>query len=313
MKILVTGANGFIGQHVCEELVRRGHTVSAVVRRPKYAPAETIEIVIGDIGPDTEWGSSLEGQDAIIHLAASVHVLHDTGDFSNEKYFSVNTQGTLQLAKAAEAAKVKTFLFLSTVKVNGERTVDRPFTVDDVPYPQGGYGVSKYKAELGLSKLASTSDMNIVSIRTPLVYGPGVKGNFQRLLKIASKNIPVPLGSVKNIRTMVSVWNLVDLFCYYLDANVRESSLTMVADPEGLSTPQLYRSLASALNKPVRVVPVPMSFLRVAGRLFGRRDEVARLTESLEVIAGSTSPLFTWSAPLTAHEGIRKTVENWKS
>ena len=312
MKVLVTGASGFVGSILCGDLLSRGHDVSAAVRRSGSAPSGTKEILAGDIDASTDWSHALEGQDAVIHLAARVHVMTESATDPLAEFRRVNTAGTRRLAAESKSSGIEKFIFLSSIKVNGEATDSKPFTVNDVPHAEDPYGVSKLEAEQAIESIAECTGTRFSIIRTPLVYGPGVGGNFLRLLKIVDKRLPIPLAAVKNRRSMVSVWNLCDLIAHLLKSDQPGSQLVLVSDKERLSTPELVRAIGQGLDKPARLLWVPVFLLKLAGKAAGKKSEIDRLVGSLEVEVGSTAPDFTWSAPQSAIEEILATSRLWK-
>lgn len=312
MKVLVTGANGFVGSTLCAELLSRGHDVSAAVRKAGSAPVGTREILVGDVEESTEWSHALAGQQAVVHLAARVHVLDETAADPLTEFRRVNTAGALTLAAAAQVSGVERFVFLSSIKANGEATTTAPFTVRDKPDPQDPYGLSKLEAERGIEHLSERGSTAFAAVRTPLVYGPGVGGNFRRLLHIVDKRLPIPLAAVKNRRTMVSIWNLVDLIDYLLTSDAPRHQLVLVADSEGLSTASLIRAIGSGIGRPARLVWLPVALLKLAGRLARKQADVERLIGSLEVETGSTSAAFDWTPPLSVLEGVQRTSAIWQ-
>jgi UDP-glucose 4-epimerase len=309
MKILVTGANGFVGGHLVPHLIAAGHEVTAAVRTGGSAPAGSREVVSGDIGPDTDWSGLLTGHECVIHLAARVHVMNDTSTDPLAEFRSVNTAGTEKLALAAADQGVARFVFLSSIKVNGEATSDTPFSVSDVPHPLDPYGISKHEAEIALRRVEAQTGLEIVIVRTPLVYGPGVGGNFISLLKIARQGIPLPLGSVRNRRTMTSVWNLVNLLESAGSVAAARGALVLAGDSVSPSTAELLRQIYTSMGKPNRLVPFPVALLSLAGAVLGRSSMVERLTGSLEVSVGSSSRDWIWVPPMSMEEGIKHTVE----
>lgn len=308
MKILVSGANGFIGRHLSAHLLETGHEVTAAVRAHGAAPTGTTEVVTGNLGADTVWDGLLAGHDAVIHLAARVHVMHDTSADPLAAFRSVNTAGTERLARAAAQQGVARLVFLSSIKVNGERTHGRPYTALDDPQPQDPYGLSKYEAEVALRRVERDLGIEVVIVRTPLVYGPHVGGNFVRLLALTRRGVPLPLASVRNRRTMVSVWNLVDLLEKSASDAEAAGALVLAGDAFSPSTAQLFRELSSAMGRKSRLFSFPPGLLHLAGRLTGQSAIIKRLTESLDVQAGSSSNGWAWVPPVQFAESIRRTV-----
>jgi len=270
--ILITGATGFVGRGLCARLTAEERDVRCAVRQPS---STANSVVVGDIGPDTSWELALNGVDTVVHLAARVHIMEDTADDPLAEFRRVNVVGTLNLARQAAAAGAKHFIFLSTVKVNGEETLPHPnplplgegmthpFTEQDVPHPQDPYGVSKDEAEEGLRRLAEETGLAVVIIRPPLVYGPGVKGNFASMMRWMSKGIPLPLGSIHNQRSLVALDNLVDFIITCFDHPAAANQTFLVADGEDLSTTELLRRVGQAMNKPA---PDPGSHVGSQGR-----------------------------------------------
>lgn len=309
MKVLLTGATGFVGREVVSTLLARGHQTVAAVRSAAELPAAVEQRVVGDITEPVAWAEALDGIDTVLHLAARVHQMTDSAADPLERFRAANTLPTARLAEAAQASGVKRFIFLSSIKVNGESTPQHPaqsFSVDSVPAPQDPYGISKFEAEQALARISALGGMKIVSVRSPMVYGPGGKGNVQRLTGLVRKGLPVPLGSIQNRRTMISVRNLADLLCTLSPARADTPpySLVLAGDAQSPSTAELYRELARALGVPARLLPFPAAWLVALGRITRRSAEIARLTESLEIQIGSTDPGFTWQPPLSFREGI---------
>ncbi|WP_198416066.1 NAD-dependent epimerase/dehydratase family protein [Cryobacterium suzukii] len=308
MKILVTGANGFVGRHLSSHLVEAGHEVTAAVRTAGAAPAGTNEVVIGDLGPDTVWTDLLMGNDVVIHLAARVHVMHDTAADPLSEFRRVNTAGTGALARAAAQQGVARLVFLSSIKVNGEGTSGKPYTAFDEPRPEDPYAISKHEAEMTLREVEHETGLDIVIVRSPLVYGPSVGGNFAKTLALARRGLPLPLGSVRNRRTMTSVWNLVDLLEKSASDISAAGALVLAGDQFSPSTAQLFREISTAMKKTSRLFPCPLALLRLAGRVTGRSAIIERLAESLEVQAGSSSTGWKWEPPFEFAASIRRTV-----
>lgn len=316
MRVLVTGVSGFIGSHLARRLLADGHAVVGVVRR-RSASAGAVDLAgvdlveIEDLASEADWAGKLRGVDAVVHLAARVHVMRETAADPLQRFRAVNVDGTLRLAQAAAAAGVGRFVYLSTIKVNGERTAGRPFTAEDEPAPQGPYALSKLEAEQALHALGRRSDTGFVIIRPPLVYGPGVKGNFERLLRLVARGVPLPLGSVRNRRSMVAVDNLVDLILTCLVHPRAAGQTFLVADGDDWSTPELVDAIAGLLNKPGRLLPVPVWLLEAVASLLGRRAAIDRLTDSLQVDIGKTRELLQWNPVQAPHEALRLTVDRF--
>jgi nucleoside-diphosphate-sugar epimerase len=306
-RVLVTGATGFVGRFLCRSLREAGYVVRAATRRPGDVISEAGEhVCVGDVGASTDWAVALREVDVVVHAAGRAHVLNDAE--SPDLYISTNTDGTIHLAKSASRAGVGRIVFLSSIKVNGEETRGRAYAADDSPRPQDAYGTSKWLAEKSLAEVSAGTGLEVVIVRPPLVYGPGVKANFLRLLNWVHAGRPLPLGAVDNRRSLVSVWNLCDLLVNVVANEAAAGTTLLVSDAQDLSTPELIRRLAAAMRRPARLIPVPMSLLRVAAYLTGRRRELERLCGSLTVDIEPTRRVLGWSPPLTVDEGLARTV-----
>jgi nucleoside-diphosphate-sugar epimerase len=307
--ILVTGANGFLGQALSLELRARKLAVRGALR----AEAKGVEVNVGDIGPDTDWQEALVGVDVVVHTAARVHILSDTAGDPLDQYRKVNVEGTLNLARRAVAASVKRFVFISSIKVNGESTSPgKPFTADDPPSPEDPYSISKWEAEVGLERLANEKGLEVVIIRPPLVYGPGVKANFLSLMRWINCGVPLPLGAVHNKRSLVALDNLVDLIITCITHPAAANQTFLAGDGEDLSTSELLRCVGKAMGKPVRLFPFPVSLLALGGRLLGKQNMIRRLTGSLQVDISSTKTLLDWNPPILAGQGLREMAQDFK-
>jgi len=314
LKVLVTGATGFVGVALVSRLVNSGRLgVRAAVRRESsalFAGAE--QVVTGDLAPNANWQQALVGVDAVVHLAARVHVMHDDPSDPLAEFRRVNADGTLSLARQAAAAGVRRFIFLSSIKVNGESTLlGHAFTAGDVPVPQDPYGISKHEAELGLRQLAAETGMEMVIIRPPLVYGPGVKANFLNMMHWLHKGVPLPFGAIHNRRSLVALDNLVDLIIACLDRPAAANQTFLVSDGEDLSTTELLRRMALALNVPARLLPVPQKLLQASFSTFGKCGLTRRLCGSLQVDIAKTCTMLDWKPPITVDEGLRRTAEDF--
>lgn len=299
MKILVTGGTGFVGRTAVPTLQAAGHAVRLALR--ESSAAATVEsVVVGDLGPATDWERALEGVDAVVHLAARVHVMRDHAG-SAEEFKRTNADGTLRLARAAADAGARRFVFVSTIKVNGESTTTQPFRADDEPHPCDDYGRSKLAAELGLREIPGIEP---VIIRPPLVHGPGAKGNLARFCRLARAGLPVPFGAIDNRRDLVGVANLANLIERCVWHPAAKGEVFLAADGEPLSTPELFRTIAEALGRPARMIHVPVALMRAVARPLGVGAEFDRLTQSLEIDAAKTRQQLDWRPPVTARDGI---------
>lgn len=311
--ILVTGATGFVGSALCRSLLDAGvFDVHAALRSSSAALVAGVEpFTVGELSSETAWGAALTGVDVVIHAAARVHVMNETADNSLDEFRRVNVQGTLNLARQAAAAGVSRFIFISSIKVNGE--FSRPgqaLTADDVPAPLDPYGVSKYEAEQGLFELASATGMQVVVIRPVLVYGPGVKANFHSMMRWVRRGLPLPLGAIDNRRSLVALDNLLDLIVTCIDHQRAANQIFLVSDGEDVSLTQLLRALGRALGRPARLIPVPATMLRLAAVMFRRRDLAQRLLGSLQVDITKNRQLLGWTPPVTLSQGLEKAARS---
>lgn len=316
MRVLVTGASGFVGGAVVRRLLADATvTVRGAVRRPDaLLPAAAERVHVGDLADGTDWSHALRDVHAVVHAAARVHVMHDASAEPLGEFRRVNVAGTLELARQAAQAGVRRFVFLSSIKVNGERTrIGRPYTARDEPAPADPYGVSKHEAEVGLRALARSSGMEVVIIRPVLVYGPGVRGNFLSLLRIVRTGVPLPLGAIRNRRSVVALENLVDLVVTTLRHPRAANQTFLVSDGVPLSTPALLRCVGAALGQPVRLLPVPAVLIELGARALGRRELADRLCGSLEVDIAETRTLLEWSPPLTTAEAMGRTAHHFRT
>lgn len=317
MDVLVTGANGFVGRALCLTLKQAGHRVRGAMRaasnRHLKLWSEIDEVVVGEISQETDWVPALEGIDAVVHLAARVHIMDDDATDPLKEFRKVNTLGTERLARMASAAGVNCFVCVSS-KVNGESTgqdasgKSQYFFENDVPHPQDAYAVSKWQAEEGLQQIASETGMELVVVRPPLVYGPGVKANFFRLLKMVDQGIPLPLASVANSRSLVALDNLVDFLQRCIEHPSAAGEKFLVSDGEDLSTPELIRRIAHHMKRPARLVPFPPGILRLGGHLLKKGDLTDRLLGSLQVDIDKAQRILGWEPPVSIDSALEKTV-----
>jgi UDP-glucose 4-epimerase len=305
--VLVTGATGFVGNTLCGQLAAAGYTVRAALRTDRSMPAGVVQkVVVGEIGARTEWLDALKGVDRVLHVAARAHVLADSPD-NAEKYIECNARGTIRLAEQAAAAGVGRFVFLSSVKVNGEDSGEGLYRSDDTPAPLDMYGRSKAMAEEGLQAVAARTGLQVASVRSPLVYGPGVRANFLRLLHWVNAQRPLPLGAIRNRRSLVSVWNLCSLLTRTLD-HPGASGTWMVSDGEDMSTPELVRRIGCAMQRRALLLPVPVALMHVAGTLLGKQAEIKRLCGSLAVDISATRQRLDWTPVVSVNEALERTV-----
>jgi len=304
--LLVTGATGFVGSHLCARLMSEGRDRRCAVRK-KFQQDNSF--VVGDINLDTQWAEVLNGVTTVIHLAARVPVMNATACDPLNEFRRVNVAGTLNLARQAADAGVKRFIFLSTVKVNGEENIaDCPFTEQDEACPQEPYGITKLEAEAGMRRLAEESGMEVVIIRSPLVYGPGVKGNFANMLRWVAKGVPLPLGAIHNQRSLVSIDNLVDFIITCIDHPSAGNETFFVADGEDISTTELLCQIGKNLGKPSHLIPVPVWVIKLGARILGRSAMAQRLCGNLQVDISKARKMLNWSPPVSVDEGLRRAV-----
>lgn len=303
--VLVTGANGFTGGPVCAELLRQGYRVIAAVRPGRTAPPGTEARTIGDLGPDTDWSGVVAGADAVVHLAARVHMMSDSTPDPLALYRSVNRDGAVRLAAQAAAAGAKRFLFVSSITVNGEGTpFDRPYRADDPPDPKTPYAVSKWEAEEALAALAAMGGIALTILRPPLIHGPGAKANLEMLAGLVRRGAPLPVGRVRNRRSMLSAVNLASAVAFCLGSPRTIGGTYLLKDGEDLSVPELIRRMGEIAGRPALIVPVPVALLKLAGMVLGRSDMIRRITGSLWVDDGPLRAL-GWTPPQSLDEGLR--------
>lgn len=311
MNIVVTGATGFIGEHLCFALAGTHHVVTMISRSAQTETNPSMRLFSNiDLQQQVDYDTILKDCDVVIHLAGRVHNFNDLDNDSEFAYISANTTATLNLARAAVACGVKRFIFLSSVKVNGESTkLNEPFSPESEPHPQDAYGRSKLNAEIGLLHIAHSSALEVVIIRPPLVYGPGVRANFLELMKLVHKQIPLPFGSVNNKRSLVGIDNLVGLIVTCLDHPAAPNQVFFVSDNADLSTPELIRLIAQAQGRRSRLFSFPQIFLHIGAILFRREHLYLRLCGSLQVDISKTVNLLDWTPVATPKEMLAKTVE----
>lgn len=308
MKILVTGSSGFVGKAVVERAQARGISVCSVLRE---GPEGSQDIFYVDsISSETNWAGAFNGVDCVVHCAARVHQMKESETDALAAYREVNTLGTLNLARQAVQAGVKRFVFISSIKVNGEFTQQgESFVPDVLSPPTDAYGLSKYEAEQQLKVLAQETGLEVVVIRPPLVYGPGVKANFHSMIRWVDKGIPLPLGAIINRRSLVFIDNLVDLILVACKHPGAANQTFLVSDNFDVSTSQLLNAVASAMGRPSRLLAVPMKWLVLFSRLIGKPQIAQRLCANLQVDIAHTQHSLGWAPPVSFDEGIKRTVQ----
>ncbi len=314
--VLVTGASGFVGLRLCARLAAAGYMVRAAVRRESaalaaFAPAARI-VRVGDIGPNTDWQAALAGVDMVVHLAARAHVMRDSASDPLAHYRRVNVAGSEPLARAAAAAGVSRLIYMSSIKVNGEATVNAPFRESDPPAPVDAYGRSKWEAEQALSRIAAETGLGLTVLRPPLIYGPGVKGNVARLLRWIERGLPLPFASIANRRSLIYLENLIDATLAVM-RHPAPGRTYLVSDAHDLSTPQLIRALARGLDKSPRLLAFPPLLLRLAGACTGQLDAVGRLVGSLQIDASRIGAELGWRPAYDPEQGLILTAKAYNA
>lgn len=312
-KVLVTGATGFIGKALVQSLAQQAFDVVAGVRQLNQAPSEQ-QVKLGDLSSVTEYTGALKDIDVVIHLAARAHIMHDTASDPLAEFRKVNTAATLNLAVQAAEAGVKRFIFISSIKVNGEQTVpNSPFQEQVASPPNDPYALSKYEAEHGLMSLAHSSAMQVVIIRPPLVYGPGVKANFATLLDWLAREIPLPLGAIDNKRSLLALDNLLSFIMLCTTHPKAANETFLISDQADVSTTQLLQKILKALNKKTLLLPVPVSWMRFAAMLLGKQDIADRLFTSLQVDSAKATDLLDWLPVTDMDKQLNKMAAFYKA
>ncbi|WP_428353844.1 UDP-glucose 4-epimerase family protein [Methyloprofundus sp.] len=311
-KVLVTGATGFVGTALVTSLTQHFNVVAGV--RHTAVSASSVQLELGDLSSATPQLATFQGVDVIIHLAARVHIMHDTASDPLSEFRKTNTTATLNFARQAAEAGVKRFIFISTIKVNGEMTVkDLPFQVELTAPPSDPYALSKYEAEQGLMALAQTTDMEVVVIRPPLVYGPGVKGNFATLINWLSKGIPLPLGAIHNKRSLVALDNLLSFITLCVTHPKAANEIFLISDGDDVSTTQLLQKVARAWHKKALLLPIPVVWLHFFAALLGKGEAANRLFTSLQVDNSKATRLLGWQAVTTMDKQLEEMAKFYKA
>jgi len=313
LRLLVTGATGFLGERLAYVLVQRNFSVKVATRKD-FASKLVSQVKISSIDKGTCWAGALQFVDCVIHCAAQVPIMNDSVGEHIGKLRTVNAFGTLNLAQQAAEAGVKRFIFISSIKVNGESTtLNHAFKYDDACVPNDPYGVSKYEAESGLKKIAAETGMEVVIIRPGLLYGPGVNGNFKSLINSVRNSIPLPLGNIKNKRSLVGLNNLVDLIITCIDHPSAANQTFLVSDDHDVSTTELLQTMGKAFGKKLLLIPVPVSILQFMGGLFGKSAELDRLCGSLQVDIEHTKATLNWTPPFTMEKQLSNIADSFSN
>nr|WP_298138146.1 SDR family oxidoreductase [uncultured Pseudomonas sp.] len=314
MKVLATGATGFVGRGLLERMSTQVNleVVAAVRKKVSGLPGNVVSRQVSGLEADAGWRTALDGIEVVIHSAARVHVMHDESSDPLAEFRQVNVEGTLNLARQAATAGVRRFIFISSIKVNGEGTAPSlPYKADDDPAPLDPYGISKMEAEQGLRALAAETEMEVVIIRPVLVYGPGVKANFLNMMRWLHKGVPLPFGAIHNRRSLVALDNLVDLIVTCIDHPAAANQTFLVSDGEDLSTTELLCRMGAALGKPARLLPVPSRLLEVGAAMLGKQALSQRLCGSLQVDISKNRELLNWTPPFSVDEALCKTARHF--
>ncbi len=315
MKILLTGANGFVGRRLTSELLKLGHQIRAALRSSANSETSSCEIVnITNIDFETDWTAALKGVAVVIHLAARVHVMRDHALDPLSEFRRTNAAGTEHLARCAAAAGVKRLVYVSSIKVNGEETENgHRYSEQDIPAPQDPYGISKWEAEQAVQRVAQETGLEVVIVRPPLIYGAEVKGNFIQMMKVVARGIPLPLAALHNQRDLLYVGNLADALIACATHPAAVGQTYVLCDGEPVSTSELLQRLARALGVSPRLFPFPTSVLELAGKLSGKSDQVDRLLGSLQIDSAKIRRELNWTPPFTMQQGLQATTEWYRN
>lgn len=312
MNVLVTGANGFVGQALVKSLLNTEHNVISGVRKYPLKKFNCEYRITGSLEDNTRWTNVLNDIDIIVHLAARVHVMKEQSTNPLSEFRKVNVEGTLDLARQAAAAGVKRFIFISSIKVNGEETeLGKPYTAESRPSPVDPYGISKYEAEQALLALAQETGLEVSIVRPVLVYGPNVRANFLNMMKWVEKGVPLPFGAIHNKRSIVALDNLVDLVLICAVHPAAINQVFFASDGNDLSTTQMIQQLGTAFGKPARLIPIPMKLLSCVFTLLGKKSLSQRLCSSLQVDISKNKRLLGWTPPVSVNVAMYKTARSY--
>lgn len=315
MKVLVTGATGFVGRALLAQLRTQAQfNVRAAVRQPATdrLGGKVTQVLVGDLGGDTDWRAALKGIDAVVHLAARVHIVHEHADDPLLAFRQVNVAGSVHLAQMAAQAGVKRLVYMSSVKVHGEATaLGQPFVETSPTQPYGPYGISKLETEQGLQAVAQATGLELTILRPPLVYGPGARANFAALAGAVSRSLPLPLGAIYNRRSLVGVDNLAHLITTCLVHPAAANQAFMASDGEDMSTTHLVQRMAQAMERTAYLLPIPVWMLEAGASMLGQQDATQRLCGNLQVDSNKARSLLGWVPPVSVDEGLRRAVAEY--
>ncbi|MCA3187123.1 MULTISPECIES: NAD-dependent epimerase/dehydratase family protein [unclassified Cupriavidus] len=314
-RVVLTGATGFLGGALLVRMLREpAFDVTAAVRcRSSALPSSTRQAEVGEIGVDTDWTLAVTGAEVVVHCAGRAHMLRDVVADPLAAFRQVNRDGTLSLARAAAAAGVRRFVFVSTIGVNGAETHERAFRSDDPVAPHSPYAVSKLEAEQGLTSIGAETGMEVVIVRPPLVYGPGAPGNFAAMMKWLAKGLPLPLGAVHNKRSYIALANLVDLLLCTVHHPAAAGRTLLASDGEDLSTTEFLRRTATAMGRRATLLPVPAGLLRLGAAMVGKPELAQRLCGSLQIDLSETREVLAWEPVVSVEEGLRSATKGYVS
>ena len=314
-RILITGSTGFVGQELCKRLISEKYLIREIVRSSLKKKEELRDVYnVGEINRDTNWSAALKNVNCVIHCAGIAHNINENKSDFLDQYRKINVEGTRNLAEQSAKAGVKRIIFLSSIKVNGEETkFSSRFRHDDVPKPRGSYAISKWEAEKALKEVSKKYGLELVIIRPPLIYGPNVKGNFLRLMNIANRRIPFPISKINNLRSFVSLDNLVDLICCCINHPSAPGKVFLVSDDNDISTPELIKKLGHAMGKPQHLISIPLFILKFICKVIGKSSELNRLLGNCQVDCKNTYEVLNWRPYMNIDEGILKTVKYYLS
>lgn len=305
MTVLVTGASGFVGRALTTRLLAEGRAVRVAAREAGKFNAPTV--VVGDLAGDVDWSAAVAGIDTVLHLAGRAHILGREAR-ADSSFLHVNVDATKSLVQASAAAGVRRLVFLSSAKVMGDESGAQPFRESDTPHPVGPYATSKLLGEQAATQAARDTLLSVIVLRSPLVYGPGVRANFLALLRAVDRGYPLPFASVMNARSMIAIDNLVDALLACADSPAASSDVYFAKDGEDLSTPDLVRAMAVALGRKARLVSIPPAMLRLGARLVGREEMISRLIGSFAIDATRIEQRLGWRPTVSSAEAIDATA-----